>query len=203
MKISEEISKLIEAKVSQCEALSSIEYVPVIVDRSAHYRFFRIILAAGCFLIAQMLCYSLFPTWKLWLFTVVPLALAGGVYSLLSVDQLLAALLPQRFMQEEVEEMARVKFLQHEVFATEKRNGILILISKLERAVFVFADKGFDGKIASDYWIEVGTRLAQDFDAKFPGDSFLNALQELSVRLSNNFPPEARNPNELPDHLRR
>jgi putative membrane protein len=202
MKINPELLNEIEKNVRECEKLSAIEYVPVLVERSANYRFFRLSLSFLIFVGVAATLWIFFPELHLVGKIAVPLAVALFIFAVSGLKNILAFLLPKAFIFEEVERMARLKFLEHEVFATEQRSGILILISALERSVYVLADKGFKDRVENHYWIQLGNKLADGFNRRAPTESFLKALSELSQQLSKDFPAKTDNPNELPDHLR-
>jgi putative membrane protein len=52
----------------------------------------------------------------------------------------------------EVRQRAEVMFLSRELFATPRRNAILVLASLFERRVVVVPDAGFRGKVSTEEW---------------------------------------------------
>ena len=63
--------------------------------------------------------------------------------------------------QRAVERAAELAFLEHEVFATRDRNGVLILISELEHRVAVLGDRGLHQKLESKGFVELVEQLTR------------------------------------------
>ncbi len=200
MSITLEFQKKIEAKIIEIEKICSIEFVPVIASRSSTYHFFRTSLVVSfAFLLFVILTFKeIEPIWAL----VWSVGIAGFLASLLTVPSVLRWALPPHLKKAEVMEAAHRFFLEHEVFSTEHRSGIMIFISELERSVFILADRGISLKIPPQEWVELGSKLASDFQSSNPGLSFLGALEHLAVRLAPEFPPYEDDRDELGNQVR-
>lgn len=193
----------IEQKIKSLEKLSSIEYVPVFAERSASYREHRMMFILFFFV-------SGFLSSQLWITEYMlnlGIAVASGVASalLLNIERLARVMIPNQLMQLEVEEAAYLSFLRNEVFATKKRNGVLIFVSEFEHAVFILADKGLASAVPESTWADLSQRLASDFERNQPGETFFAALDSLHQKLAGFFPPEANGEtqNELTDTVRK
>jgi putative membrane protein len=191
----------IEKAITDVESVSSLEIVPVIVSESSDYQSVRISWSLGFSLIALLL-FRFLKIENLGLELLGSVVFGLSVYGILSVEKFLSVLVPSETKLAEVQEHAAHIFLRKELFATQDRTGILILISVFEKMVWVLADRGITSVVGEAKFAELGTRLAADFDRKSPGVTFLDAIRTLGRDVASKFPPRADNPNELPDHVR-
>jgi len=192
----------IEEKIADLESKSAVEIVPVLVERSAHYYEMRIVWGLTFLFLSREL-FSLLGHWDVW-------TQALGCILVFSLSQLLFLwpaflrfFVPKRLRNFEVQETAHLCFLKEEIFATKNRTGLLIFISELEKGVFVLADKGLTAQFPSQYWAELGLKLAKDFSSNKAGDVFLEAIAEISPKLIQDFPVKDQDSNELSNNLRR
>lgn len=193
---------VVRGRIQELERKTSVEFVPVMVERSATYAWVSGLVFVVFFIVTNELLLWLSVDLTSW--QRLPMSFsAGALLGLLSNRTSICRwIVSPHEMNEEVEEMAHRVFLKEEVFATKARSGLLLLVSKLERKVFLLADKGLLAVMPGDYWKDLGMRLAADFNAKKPGETFLSALNELAPQLSEKFPPASENLNELSDHVR-
>ncbi len=199
--ITEEFKEKLKDKIQSFEKSTSIELVPVIAARSNTYfwprlsysLFYSVVLF---FVVQYYLHLPLF--WQMGLF----LGLSVLLFALFSWAPVLRFVLPSGLLQHEVEESALDAFCIEEVFATKARTGVLVFVSLLEHKVFVLADKGLSAHVSKEKWQEMGQKLAADFSAHNPGQSFFSALDMLVQEVAVHFPPCSDNPNELPNSLR-
>ncbi len=194
--------------VARGETKTSLEFVPVIAKTSGDYFVYRYFFSTVLFLLLLLVSFTAYMFGWVADFpykTAVAAALltSFGFYFLSSSRHVLRFLVPRAVFLEHVSRAARLAFLRFEVFQTKSRTGILIYISMLEHAVYVYADKGVIQKVPQAYWAELGAKLAQDFSHNSPGDSFVSAIDELLKVHGKEFPPCADNQNELSDELRR
>jgi putative membrane protein len=138
-------------------------------------------------------------------------AMLGGIVAMLSVGatcaliatfvEPFARLFVRRNRAEvEVRQYAEGLFLERELYRSPARTAVLIVVSVLERAVAIHADRGFDGRIGVADWegvvgamtttLRTGRRTAAI-------DSGLEALEVLLVRKG--FVAAGTQDNVLPD----
>jgi putative membrane protein len=201
-KLTEQTKQKIEERIAELESKTSIEFVPVIARASSNYWYWKVIYALVMFSFSLILILTRRSVESLYFeigfaFTIF---LITGL--LLQVDFILRALLPANAKLSAVENKAHDVFLHEEVFGTSNRSGILIFISEFERAVFILADKGFAQKVPAEEWAKLGTKLAHDFMKRSEGETFLVALDELSNRLSKDFPPVTGSSSQLRNSVR-
>lgn len=100
----------------------------------------------------------------------------------------------------EVRQHAKALFLERELFRTEHRNGVLILVSEFERRIEVLPDVGLHNRVTESEWHRVidamkpHLREARRAHALQEG---LSAVEQLLV--SKGFRGRSGVPNELPD----
>jgi putative membrane protein len=207
----QEMTKVIETQVGMLEQRTSIEFVPVLANRSSSYLSYRGALAALCGALGLVLARLHYPAeWGgLWsAYRDLWIGLAGGVavYGLASWPFLLRLIAPASLKRSAVVRAAHEAFLREEVFATEKRTGVLVYVSWLERQVFVLADKGLQAAVEETEWARLGANLArglaQGTREEATTRTLVNALNTLADTLAAHFPPGEKNPNELTDRLR-
>ncbi len=112
-------------------------------------------------------------------------------------------LLSQSRLQNAVERRAMAAFLTEEVFATEKRTGILIFISHFEHVVEVIGDSGINAKVDQQEWENVVKLIVTGIKDKDPVGGIIKGIHhcgELLEKAGVNKPPD--NPNELSDDIR-
>lgn len=99
----------------------------------------------------------------------------------------------------EVRQYAQSLFLAREVFRTEDRNGVLILISLFERTTQILPDTGFHPRLGDADWDLVVKRMTPRLRDARPSQALEEGLATLeNLLLAKGFQPGAGR-NELPD----
>lgn len=80
----------------------------------------------------------------------------------------------------QVQERAVDAFVEHEVFATEGRTGVLLYISLFEHQVTVLGDKGIYGRANPGVWDEVCDQVIQGIRRKAPTEGVVQAIARLN-----------------------
>lgn len=99
----------------------------------------------------------------------------------------------------EVQQYAQSLFLGRELFATEKRTGILLLVSLFERRVVILSDRGLDARLTEEDRRCMIAAMTPFLKRRQIGQAFDAGLDSLSRMLAT-ISSEARN-NELPDDI--
>jgi len=100
----------------------------------------------------------------------------------------------------EVRQFAHAFFLERQLFRTQRRLGVLILIARFEHRVEVVADIGYDGRIAAAEWGSVIPPMLPHLQDGRADDALVAGLDALDALLaSRGFAGDGRAPNELPD----
>lgn len=128
----------------------------------------------------------------------------GIIFMLISLIHPFARLfLSSHRVDLEVKQYAQSLFLSKDLFATEKRIGILMFISVFERKVFLLPDKGLQNQLPAEQLEEIINPMIVKLKNKNLYASFETGLKKLvSVLEANgNHPASATGKNELPDEI--
>lgn len=120
---------------------------------------------------------------------------------LLQLPGLRRIMVPGPLRRARVHRAAMEQFLAHGIRVTEQRTGILIYAALEEHVVEVIADRGIYSQVDPSVWSEVIEDLARALKRGRAGDGFVAAVERCGGILAGHFPPGARNPDELPNHL--
>lgn len=110
-------------------------------------------------------------------------------------------IIPSAYKSKMISRKAFSAFAETGVYCTERHNGILIFVSYLERQVRIIADKGISDKISNDMWQLIADGLVSELKKGNCVDGFCDAVEKCGVLLSEHFPIEKDDVNELPDGL--
>ncbi len=199
--------KEIESIVHESEKKISGEIVPVIVQRSSTYYDApaKAGLAFGIVgLMFSELAYMMNP-WNIFANPIyLFLAFASVGYILVFYVSSLRVFFAGSFHRNEaVNRRARLSFLDHEVFNTKQRTGILIFISMQERQVVILGDSGISKKVSQDQWDEIVKNFVTKIKLKKYKDGLIEIIQRCeSLLLKNGFTIVSGDQNELSNELR-
>jgi putative membrane protein len=84
----------------------------------------------------------------------------------------------------EVRHYAQSLFLRRELFKTQSRNGILVLVSVFERKVEILADTGLHGRVGEPDWRTVIARMTPHLAARRPAEAMRQGLERLEELLA-------------------
>jgi putative membrane protein len=140
----------IEARSAEVESRVGIQIVAAIIDKAdAHVELPWKAFAMGAVLagVALVVADAMRPQWltaNAALVDTVAILSCGGASALLAIFARPYARLFLRSTRRDfsVRRHAQALFLEHELFATRQRNGVLILVSCFERRVELLADVG-------------------------------------------------------------
>lgn len=190
----------IKAAVQACEARTSGEIVPVIVDEAYDYPRAEII-GGGSFAIGLALIGTfLDPGNSHWVFPAIFLVLYYPCLLLIrNLPVLKRSFISPVEFDAEVREKALVTFVEHGIYRTRGGSGILILISLFEHRVFVLADEGINERVPAHTWEEVVATVTRGMVEKRACDSLCQAISRCGDLLAHEFPRHDDDHNELPD----
>ena len=100
----------------------------------------------------------------------------------------------------EIRQYAISLYLEHELFMTEKRTGILILISKLERKIYILPDKGLEARLSKGATEIIIARMSDYLRNRKFREAFEAGLDELANIMPGNAGIISAK-NELPDEI--
>jgi putative membrane protein len=200
----------IAAAVREAEKVTSGEIVPYVVGQSDHYESaeWRAGALGGllAFVAATFLRY-VSGDWARFdpLMIGATTLLAGGAAMLAirflpGLKRLFAG---SHLISRRVQQRAAEAFISEEVFATEKRTGILIFLSMMERRVLVVGDSGIYSRVRQDDWHEIISLVVAAIRAGKPADGLAEAIRRCGALLAGHGVERgAGDRDELPDNLR-
>lgn len=200
----------IEAAVKAAERSTSGEIVPCAVGRSDEYPEAVWRAAALGAMAAALLAALLHEALGVWggaivLWLALPALVGGGVGYLFAalVPAVKRLLIPEDVLAQRVAARATSAFVEHEVFATAERTGILLFLSVFEHRVLVLGDAGINAKVEQHEWDEIVAAVAAGIRAGKPGRALAEAIGrcgDLLHRRGVELRPG--DVDELPDRLR-
>ena len=103
----------------------------------------------------------------------------------------------------EVRQCAESLFLSRELFATPRRDAVLVLVSEFEHRVVIVPDVYCNGKVSNEEWESVVVRMTPLLRAGKVADAFIAGLETTQALLTGKgFAPSAGTKhNVLPDAL--
>lgn len=99
------------------------------------------------------------------------------------VDPVRRAWTPDAELQRRVEDRAERAFLEHEVFDTRDRSGVLLLLSLFEHRAVVLGDSGINSVVAPGEWQEVVDRMISGLRSGQPADGVVAAVEAIGPLL--------------------
>lgn len=112
-----------------------------------------------------------------------------------------AMLTPKGIKRDRVHAEALSQFRARGIGATRAATGVLIYVSLPDRIAEVVADTGIYAKVAPAHWATTITALTDGIKAGTPAAGFIAAIELAGAVLAEHFPPDADNPDELPNRL--
>ena len=198
----------IKQAVQEAERQTSAEIVPMIVARSGLYRDARHVagLIAAFVTLATMLTFeAAWLPWgwhasnAAWLVLAVTLAYVSGTW-IGTLPPVIRLLTSHERMRQKVMLRAQRAFAQHAVSQTRERTGVLIMLSILERQIYVLPDRSLAGLVSAERWKQVVQAAVVRLHSGDIAEGLSHAIQACGVVLAEACPGRpGDNPNELPD----
>lgn len=193
---------LIKELITEAEKKTKSELVPMIVHHSdiypaAHFRAAIIV----SFIFSLILYFSpltiINPIYFLWI--QLPGLYVG--YFLGHIPFIKRLLTTKDEMDREVAQKAYEAFFHHNLHATKEHNGVLILISVMEKRIKIVTDVGINKKVDQRIWDEI----VLEFAGKMRNGHFIEGLKDAIIAtsnvLENYFPADIKADNELKNDL--
>ncbi len=93
-------------------------------------------------------------------------------------------------------------FAQHAISQTRERTGVLILLSMLERQIYVLPDRSLAGLVSAERWKQVVQAAVERLQHGDIVEGLTHAIAACGVVLADACPTcPGDNPNELPDQV--
>ncbi|MCC6964798.1 MAG: TPM domain-containing protein [Nitrospira sp.] len=198
----------VEAAVQAAEQQTSAEIVPMLVGRSGLYReaHHRAGLLSAVLALTALLTIDIawFPWgWHasnaVWLLGITVLAYFTGAW-LGTWPAVLRLFTSRERMRHKVQMRAERAFAQQGLAHTRSRTGLLLMVSLLERQVYVLPDHALQARISGDQWQEVVSVVVGRLKAGDLAGGLCRGIEASGVLLARACPSrDGDNPNELPN----
>jgi putative membrane protein len=191
----------IEKEIESIERVTSGEIVPVIARKSSSYKTVEMVdvfIFAYLFMFMYCWIYKTINPLNIIVLTVVGLLFSMLLFRFSFFKRILV---PRQLMHHKVHSAAMRSFYKNGVYNTEKRTGILIYISLMERMVVVVGDKGIHAKVGNEAWKEVVSKIVDGIKKKKLKSGVVAGIESSRELLKKHFPAESRNKNELPNKV--
>lgn len=208
--LSEGDRERIRQAVEAAEQQTMAEIVPMIVARSGLYRDAQHRAGLITALSALVLLLTIEVSWLPWgwhasnaAWLVVAVTLAYAVGAWIGTWPVVVRLLtsPAR-LRHKVALRAERAFVQHAVSQTGEATGVLILLSMLERQVYVLPDPSLAKLVPAERWNRVVQAAVEPLRGGDIAGGLSRAIHACGVVLIDACPSRSGdNPNELPDHV--
>ena len=196
--------------VQTAERLTKAEIVPMVVMQSGLYREVSHWVGLGLALLILAILLTVESTWlpwgwhasnAAWLLLSTLLAYGGGAWlgTLWPVIRLCTS---AERMRHKVKLRAERAFSQHALSQTRERTGVLIMLSILERQVYVLPDRSLDGLASDAQWALVVHAAIERLQNDDIVSGLCQGIDRCGLILADICPGgSGGNPNELPDEL--
>lgn len=191
---------LIAGAISRAEKHTSGEIVVVVARASSTYRYFALMCVALVAL-AVPLPFIHFSKWPIEYVYLSQLAVFGAGALLVQWEAFRVAITPKSLKHARAHQRAVEQFLVQNLHTTAGRTGVLIYVSDAERYAEVIADNGIYRKVSPQVWDVLITALTGHIGKGTRTEGFVAAIETCGAILSEHFPPESGDTNELPNHL--
>ncbi len=200
----------IKAAVEDFEKSTAAELVPVISRRSSDYPgalWKGVLLFVTLYMMLRAMLFLMWydttfnPLIELGIFTGCGIAGAGFTFLFPFYKRWITG---KSRMEEEVEDQALKAFLEHEVFNTPRRSGIVIYISLFEHIVEVVGDSGINKKVDPSEWQNIVNEIIPYVKKRNLTDGIIHGIEASKALLIKHGLAED-NPDitsELPDSPR-
>jgi putative membrane protein len=192
----------VAALISEVETRTAGEIVVAEEARSDDYAEIRVFWAFGLALAASGAGHLLQPHWEAGVLLALQLAIALAVWLLSALPGVLRLLVPRGRAAEAVQKAAQLAFVEHAVFRTRDRTGVLIFLSALEHRVVILGDQGIHQRVQEPGWDALVGQLVKAMREGRAGEGVCAVVQQLGERLTQDAPIRPDDENELPNYVR-
>jgi putative membrane protein len=198
----EQEKQRIEARIAAAEQKTAAEIVVASVPASDGYVGVRWLFAVLVALCAGAVASLTLPFLRAGEVVAGELVIGALAYWLSGLPALLRRLTPNAIKGAAVERAAQLAFVQHTVFATRERTGVLILLSEQEHKVAILGDEGIHRRVQDVGWQGYVATIVQAIRTGKPGEGVCEVIDALAEVLAQGAPVAADDVNELPNRVR-
>lgn len=188
--------------ITAVEARTAGEIVVAEVPRSDGYLDVRLVAAIVLGLATASIVHLVWPVLPLGVVLAAQVVAGVAGFALSGVSALLRVIVPRGLSERAVEREAELSFLEHAVFSTRDRTGVLIFLSALEHRVVILGDEGIHQRLQNPGWTELVQSLVVAVKSGRAGDGVCAVVERLGETLARDAPIREGDTNELPNEVR-
>jgi len=200
-KITQESILAIEEAVRSAEKKTSGEFVTVISKKSDTYYFIPTLWASLIALFSPTFIEPVLPFELLGWLNYIQVGEFVILTLLFQIPSLKTYLIPEYIKQQRSKQAALEQFLLQKLHTTDDRSGVLLFVSCFEHYVEIIADKGINDRVDQERWDQIVRCFISDVKNNDITGGFTRAIERCGSLLSEHFPVDKNNKNELPDRL--
>ncbi len=200
----------VKQAVTDVEALSRGEIVPLVISQAGDYRWVRY-RTAWIGLILVLLfgeVWSVLRAWPLDAPEVILLGLSGALLGALlsSIPAIARMAIGKKRISNAVHIRALAEFTRQGCARTREHTGILVMVALFEHRIEIIADEGIQKQAVAKEGPDVWQRICSDFALAAKEGKAVNGLvtviRKLGALLGQHFPPDGTDTDEIANHLR-
>lgn len=208
MHLSQLEADAIDASVVRVERRTGVQVVTAVVGRSDPYaevpwKAFALGAAVGALgTVATDLAHPVWATWNTAVYTAIATLAAGAASAIAATMATPYArlFLWRSRVDTEVRQAAESLFLRRELFATRRRQSVLIFLSLFERRIEVLSDVGLKGRVSPGDWQSLVAAMGPSIRHHSAGHAIEEALASIeSLLVERGFSGGSDGQDELPN----
>jgi uncharacterized membrane protein len=106
-----------------------------------------------------------------------------------------------RNVKGDIFERGKEAFFRLGLHKTIRRNAVLFFICTEQRKFAIIADEGIDKKVHEGFWKDIALKMEENFKEGRFAEGLIEAIKITGERLSEYFPFEESDINEIPDQI--
>lgn len=201
MNLSKTDKQNISNTIKNLEQKSEAELVAVISKKSGEYDYFWLISCFFTIFAISIFLVIFYPIGALELLSVQVSFVAIILALTFMFEDIFIKLLPNFYKHKKASIHANRLFEQLGIKRTKSHIGIMFFVSVRERYVEIVVDDGIKKKIDKQYWEKVVANFIKSVKNDEFAKGYMNAINECSEILIENFPIKSDDINELPDEV--
>lgn len=198
----------LEQRIKETEERTNLQIVLATTGRSDSYTeipwkaFAAGVSAASLLVFAGQIINPVWFTVTTLLLSIVAILSIGTLSSIMSIfwPAFARIFLSGVRCESEIRQYAASLFLERELFVTDNRTGILLLISKFERKIIILPDKGIENMLSKEATDKIISRMSDHMRKREVRQAFEAGLNEL-INIASAPSDRVFTKNELSDEI--
>lgn len=186
--ISSKVKELITQKITNVEKQSSCELICVLANSSINISFYSFVMS---------LCFCTFVSFFVAIFSHVSLMYFFGMqilfflmsyFILQNKQSIIFKILPKKYLHDKAKKFAHEKFKNYGFSSIKSQKAVMFFVSTQERYVEIITGEGVCNILKDEIWEEIIKNFIKDVKEDKIPQAFLNAIEQSSQILIDNFP---------------